>query len=88
MMSKRFPLGKHDVKGVYEPSLCDQLIKQLWPFLEQQDSNLKFEQYCDKIEAWINTVDTDDRVQRAFAFSCYDFVGKGKITEEGLFKFI
>ena len=36
----------------------------------------------------VNTMATDEVQHRKFAFACFDTMFKGKLTEEGLFKFM
>lgn len=54
MMGQRYPSGQYDSNGVYQASLCDSMVKQLWVFLDQSGTDLKYEQYCDKVERWMN----------------------------------
>ena len=85
MMSKKYPGGHYDKDNNYVPSLADAMTRFMWGFLEQQGQGLVFTDFCDKIEAWING---DEKQLYEFYFVCLDTLYQGKITEEGLFKFM
>ena len=63
MMQRRYPAGKADKDGNYTPSICDAMVKNLWAFLESVN-DLKFTEFCDKIENWVTLMDYDERVQK------------------------
>lgn len=83
MMGRRYP---SDEKGDKEKfSLVDTMVKHMWVFLDQSGSDLKFDQFFDKLENWVNQ---DDKVMKEFVFECYDTLSQGRLTDEGMFKFM
>ena len=56
------------------------MVKQLWAYFE---GDLKFDQYCEKMERWINQ---EEQAQRKFVFGCYDTLHTERLTERSIFK--
>lgn len=54
MMAKKYPIGYLDDKNVYHPRMCDSMVKHLWALFDQSGADLKYEQFCEKIELWVN----------------------------------
>lgn len=82
-LASRYPFEPHDQHGVYPPSISYSMVRQLWLFLDSSGSDLKYEQFYDKLERWMNQ---DDPGLKRFVFDIYDCNGWGKITERSLFK--
>jgi hypothetical protein len=59
------------------------MVKQLWHYLENSGSDLKFDYFCDKLEKFIREGDL-----RRFMFEIFDTLDENKITEQGLFTFM
>lgn len=53
-MASRYPFEPHDQHGVYDPSICYSMVKNLWLFLDSVGSDLKYESFYEKIERWMN----------------------------------
>lgn len=60
-------------------------MKLLWVYLDNTGSDLKFDQYCDKMERFMNQ---DELGIKRFWFEIYDTMNNDRITEESLFKFM
>ena len=56
--------------------------------MDNANQDIKFDQFCDKIDHMVNVMATDEVQHRKFAFACFDTMFKGRLTEEGLFKFL
>ena len=54
LLSNRYPAGHTDRDGVYHPSIADAMVRQLWVFLDNTGSDLKFDMFCDKFEKFMN----------------------------------
>lgn len=83
MMGRRYPSDEKGEKDKF--SLVDTMVKHMWVFLDQSGSDLKFDQFFDKLENWVNQ---DDKVMKEFVFECYDTLSQGRLTDEGMFKFM
>lgn len=49
VMAKRYPTGEGS-----QMSVSDSMTKQLWEFMNQLGTDLKYDQFYDKLEAWAN----------------------------------
>ena len=84
MMALRYPMGFVDEESkTYQTSIGDTMVKQLWIHLEIPGSDLKYDQYCEKVEKWFNQ---DDSGLKKFIFECFDTMHTGRITERSMFK--
>ena len=84
MMALRYPMGHTDEESkAYHGSIGDTMVKQLWVHLEIPGSDLKFDQYCEKVEKWFNQ---DEAGLKKFIFECFDTFHTGRVTERSMFK--
>ena len=72
-------------EGKAYPSMSDQIVRQLWNFLDSTGSDLRFQSYCEKMEKFINQEETG---LKKFVFEIYDTMNNDQITDESLFKFM
>lgn len=73
-----------DDKGQTQKGICDAMVAQLWVYLDQSGTELKFDKFCESIENWVNK----ETAQKKFIFEILDTYHIEKVSVNSMFMFM